>query len=678
MATTPSNPIDYLEIGRISVLRKEIDQIHGNNAHGTITTELNKRMSVIDLIPCSFTVPYGTAIENFNAADLKPTIEYTKAIEFYQKVCAGYGLEAYEFLRIYLTDLTTVTDDMQSEYQKNILDETLDSVTSSRIGQMFQTKYNLGESLGTNEPGRAESILSQIPSSNLKTIINAVDEVLTHGSRVSFPKIWSNSTFNPNLQCVIKLVSPYGHPKAINEFIIKPLSYLLILLTPSTTNGLTTHRPQYLTLKSYGLSNLTLCQPKAISIRRGGDDTSYNAFKQPLSIEISLQFEAVTEGFACFDDVNNPEEKIFDSTNNIGIKSFEDDFSQPSAIFPTLKSMVNSFRPFGYKEETTTTSQVKTSSFFGPINSEDTVPVLATLATAAVGLAALNAATSNTSPSDISYDPDNNGINFTVPTTSNNIEIQLISDNEETTTLIYDLNSFTPDSYFSGISITNENISLLFNDDYLEDKTYSVKLRDLSGLTPGAWSEDILITSGVSDPNLSVNIYPSSLSYTDNYRWSVENSLGITSGPFLSGYTNSKKFESGDYTLNVVDLAGNTITSKNITISDTFTNSQIYITQQTGNISNINLDTSLQENNFKFILVSDTSQSDFVEKTIEDLTFDDLEVGKYYIIVQYNNSEVSYLNESITNSITIEDNISKSLSITIDDLNLKITDLQVI
>jgi len=45
--------------------------------------------------------------------------------------------------------------------------------------------------------------------------------------------------YSGNLSVNIRLVSPYGHPKAVKEFILKPLSYLLLLAAPQTTNGVT-------------------------------------------------------------------------------------------------------------------------------------------------------------------------------------------------------------------------------------------------------------------------------------------------------------------------------------------------------------------------------------------------------------------------------------------------------
>lgn len=355
---TETQKDEYLEVGRISKMRSEIDQ------GGIISDQLKKRMSVIDIIPCLFRVNYGSMLggELTLTDKFKPTVEYKKSIDDFASTQWSYGLKPYAFLRMYLTDMTSSSDDMTNEYGKNIIDAGLDSLTSGKLGQFAKTIFNAAQSSGTSTPHIGDVIKKGGTSfdydvtSNVKNNINIAQDILTHGSRISFPKIWNSSSYSPNLSCVVKLVSPYGHPKAVNEFIIKPLAYLLILLSPTTTQGITTNRPNYLTLKSYGLSNMTLCYPRQLTIRRGGDDSSYNSFLQPMTVEVSMTFEAVTEGFACFSLPSNSSSdtelhsdgQIFSGTEPLSVKDFSKDFDMPSALFPTLKSMINSFRPFGY------------------------------------------------------------------------------------------------------------------------------------------------------------------------------------------------------------------------------------------------------------------------------------------------------------------------------------------
>jgi hypothetical protein len=274
--------------------------------------------------------------------------------------------------------MTSATDSMSNDYMKSVLDDSINSLTQSKVGQLFSKVQKTAQSTGS---GDKNTIIDNIVNAANSVGINFVSEILTnsntkfatdiltHGSRISFPKIWNSGSYSPNLNCNIKLVSPYGHPKAIHEFIIKPIAYLLILLSPTTKHGITTERPNYITLKSYGLSNLTLCYPRSIDIRRGGDDSSYNIYKQPLTVDVNLTFEAVTEGFACFKNFDgrdtseqHPEYGIFTPGSEISLKKFDDDYDLPGALFPTLKSIVNSFRPFGYEATGSTSTPTNTPS----------------------------------------------------------------------------------------------------------------------------------------------------------------------------------------------------------------------------------------------------------------------------------------------------------------------------
>jgi len=350
------------EIGKISKLRSEIDPSQDTSKN--ISEQLKNRMSVIDLIPCSFKVNLSTALkpeENDFTKAFIPTIKYKDAVNDFIYMLLSYGLESCDFLRLYLTDMTASTDELSNTYDKNVIDSTIDTLTSSTAANYLLKLFNLRQSLGASSPngkdGFVVKLLDKLShqaamelSPKMKSGLHLAEDVLSHGTKITFPKIWNGSDYSPNLSCNIKLVSPYGHPKAINEFIIKPFCYLMILLSPTTTQGVTINRPNYLTLKSYGLNNFSLCYPKSMSIRRGGDDSSYNQYCQPMTVDINLTFETVTAGFACFKNFNDqkhPEADLFGGDNELSTQDFEKDFTQPNSMFPTLKSMVNSFRPKG-------------------------------------------------------------------------------------------------------------------------------------------------------------------------------------------------------------------------------------------------------------------------------------------------------------------------------------------
>jgi hypothetical protein len=359
MADTPEYNA-YTEIGKIPKLRKEIDQSHSDKPKtDNVSDELKKRMGIIDLIPCVFNLLSGLELTKDALTNaFKPNIKYELPCEDFIKVQREYGfIDPTSFLRVYLTDSTTVQETISNSYTKNILDDTLNSISSSKLGQLFKNSFQAFESLGST--GRGSNIANKALSKEVQAtpvgnVATQMLDVVTHGSRISFPKIWAGTDYSPSLTCNLKLMSPYGHPDAIAKFIIEPLGRLMLLLAPRTYTGLTTQRPSFVALKSYGMSVMNICSPSVLEIRRGGDDNSYNEYKQPLTVDIAMTFDSVCEGFAVFgnhsdDPVENPDKDIFKPELENLTKDFQYDFiTKPNAYFSTMRTMVNSFRPFNF------------------------------------------------------------------------------------------------------------------------------------------------------------------------------------------------------------------------------------------------------------------------------------------------------------------------------------------
>jgi hypothetical protein len=379
-------PEAYTEIGKIPKLRKKIDQSHTDTPRSdNVSLELKKRMGIIDLIPCNFDLTQGLdlSLEAIIKA-FKPTIKYMGACVNFERIQEEYGFKKpSSFLRVYLTDSTTVQETISNSYTKNIIDDTLNSLTSTKLGQLFKGTFRSVSSLGHDDPGSNinGSMVSKVASAiglgeGVSKVAEGLSEVLTHGSRISFPKIWAGTEYNPSLTCNIKLMSPYGHPDAIAKFIIEPLGRLMLLLAPRTYSGLTTQRPNFVALKSYGMANMNICSPSVLEIRRGGDDNSYNQYKQPLTVDIAMTFDSVCEGFAAFvnyDDENNPNpDKGLFTPDGKTIEYFQDEFEvKPNAYFSTMRTMVNSFRPFNPEPESTSTTRGQQTTSLGSSGNEN-------------------------------------------------------------------------------------------------------------------------------------------------------------------------------------------------------------------------------------------------------------------------------------------------------------------
>lgn len=667
-------PDGCLDIGRIANIRSDIDQGF------TISKLLKLKMNVVDLIPCNFDVDYSSMLkfeDNKLKIDFSPEIKYKKPVANYISACTSYGLRGYEFLRLHLTDISTVSDDMSNEYTKSIIDDAFNSVTSSRVGQLFQNFNKAKEAMGKSEAGNvgfSDHLKVLGLNENSSAVVDLAANIITHGSRVAFPKIWSNNSYSPNLNCVIKLVSPYGHPKAVNEFIIKPLSYLMILFSPSTSEGLITHRPSYFTLKSYGLSNLTLCYLSQLNIRRGGDDSSYNSFNQPLTVEISLTFNSVTEGFACFAEGSSSstsqhkEKDILKGEDSIALKTFEDDFDQPNALFPTLKSMINSFRPYKYvaKSQSTesvsnltsqTSSQVSTQVSGGVINELPREELIFSSKLVTTTFDAISSV-------DISVSDETIVVFTPVDSNSSIFEFQIITDSDITQTKVIDINNFTSDSDIEYLKKTEDgNIVIKFKSSTVSKV---MKIRNITVDILGMWSEDIIVNNNEDIINLSTSIIPSYKGYTENIRWQLIDDKNNTYGPYMGFPENGKSIPNNDYNLQVLDLTGDIKYEENITISDNKLIKQIVLNETHSNLkTTFNIPQDYNIDDFSYYLISDFDETSLVEcYNNQENTFVN---GKYYYLVKYKDQIIPKLNSDIDTSIIIDqDIVQKTININND------------
>ena len=257
-------------------------------------------MNIIDVIPCSYKI-------NFNNTDSTGLKGYLPQISYdtdYSALCEYYGLPSALGLRLYGTDDTTAADSFSNKSKPNFFQSIVNKASSSM--QNFQDVLSSLDSSAVSETTTwgANKLKSFVHTGNdkvnglLKNSVDLLADVVAAGHKISLPGIWSDSTFSPNFTTTLKLVSPYGHPLAIKQFIIKPLMYLLLLTTPGSDDGISYGRPLFCTVQGYGLSTIPVGQISDISLRRGGANSSFNIYRQPLTIDVSIQFSNLVEGFA--------------------------------------------------------------------------------------------------------------------------------------------------------------------------------------------------------------------------------------------------------------------------------------------------------------------------------------------------------------------------------------------
>jgi len=284
--------------------------------------------------------------------------------KFYDS-CDHYGLPPGHFLRIFSTEETNASDQLTNSLDNNWFQDTINQ-QSKRL-QNLRQMVNSFDQTGSKKASNAINDLMQGGADALKdfisqyetdsdisdTLINAAGkaasvalDVIGKGHRVSLPKIWNESTYSPNLIVNLKLISPYGHPAAIKEFIIKPLMYLLILASPETSDGISYGHPTFVTVKAYGLGYSPIGIISDLTLRRGGNDLTFNIFKQPLSISISLNIDFATTGFAHYlkdPKFSAPEKGMFHESDLLESDSCQGD--NPLATVPTLGHIIRSLKP---------------------------------------------------------------------------------------------------------------------------------------------------------------------------------------------------------------------------------------------------------------------------------------------------------------------------------------------
>lgn len=389
-------------IGNTLILPNRIDN------HGRVSKYQRRNMRVVDMIPVDFQFLGNklSNLKKLSSGDFDGKMlnyTYPKAIADFQKICEKYKIhhgQNYGGIRLWLTDETSANEGFTNNFTTNLIEQGINTLgskfkTFQQIYKSFASKgsYNpleqitelgvvdkqnklknfntrfsgkeltaaqaldkkrLQSDIAAAKKARSESysaagvgflndLTSKLPV-DVEGLVKGLVGVVGRGETISFPKIWDTSDYTPTLNLNIKLVSPYGSQKAIQKFIIEPLLFLLILVSPRSKNNVTISKPSPLRIKTYGVSNINYGAVKNIQIRRGGGDSTYNKYRQPLSLNLNLQIEPLYNGFASI-QTSNP-------NDDVSIDDFADDVShiiddvRSSRSFTTLGDIIKSFRPF--------------------------------------------------------------------------------------------------------------------------------------------------------------------------------------------------------------------------------------------------------------------------------------------------------------------------------------------
>lgn len=350
---------------------------------------LSTRMGILDLYPCNYGQVYTYNLDQKKSL-FKYGIAYDHAMNKYKKMCSNYLgiINPPSALRIFLTDDTVVTDGITTSYKNNFFQEKVDKM--SNLAQNF---IDLGRSINSINYNQAvdkaisnvdSNAIGQSVNNSLNAIgldINAVESIggivdklksaasiILKGNKLSLPKIWNTSDYEPTFSISTKLFSPYGSPKAVQEFIIKPLTMLLLMAIPHTDDMISYGKPFAVTVRSWGTSYLTVGGITNITLQRGGQDSTFNIYKQPLIINVNMEFKSLVSGICAFGtdrkDTTIPiyeKQSFADVGAPISLNSNDQtiDGSRLPTLMPTLGGIIRSMQPVVFEDLSSSYSQTK-------------------------------------------------------------------------------------------------------------------------------------------------------------------------------------------------------------------------------------------------------------------------------------------------------------------------------
>lgn len=318
-----------------------------------ITNYIKKMLGVVDIIP----VDYYINLKNLSKGQ-SVAFKYDTAASKYSSLCTRYGLTAASGLRLWTTDDTVASETYSNHFTENKLMRYVNSLESFGRGM-----YDMARSFGTDTlsnklydeatklahslVNRGSSALNnyvgnsaflQFSSGFLEGLGNVATDVVLKGHHIALPQIWLDSSYSPELSLTVKLATPYGVPEAVKKYVISPLVYILLMCSAKTNDGLSYGPTQPVQVRAYGISNMNLASLNLVSVRRGGRETSYNKYKQPLQLDISLSVSPLCGGFA------SVSENFNDVTVNDALSSIND-LPGVSTGITTVGNIIKSLAP---------------------------------------------------------------------------------------------------------------------------------------------------------------------------------------------------------------------------------------------------------------------------------------------------------------------------------------------
>jgi hypothetical protein len=278
--------------------------------------------------------------------------EYERAIKHYNDLLHKFGIvdegKIVSFVRIYATDNTQFQESLNTSLTEKPINSGISSVgdtIKNLPGGKAIDAYRKASKAFYLSPAELEQMFASHKGDSIKDFIMLIADASAKGLRIDFPKVWSSTDYTRTLNLSVNLSSPYGSPKILYKWVYAPLIALILLGAPLNIYGFT-GVPLYLRVRAYGLSDIILGAIVSITFNRGGSNTLYNKYKQPMKFELTLTITDLYSQFGI--DYTFLKNRKFNSEQELTEPlHYHDNPMQVSfSSQPTLLNFISSLKPY--------------------------------------------------------------------------------------------------------------------------------------------------------------------------------------------------------------------------------------------------------------------------------------------------------------------------------------------
>lgn len=246
-------------------------------------------------------VSTGSALENWKRLVHSQILSF----EFLQESTDTKNINE---LFILCTNDSTMSEVFSNSFEMSTTEKIANQISEiniAQISQKFRKITTIDSNLGLSLLGGTTEASAGVAAAAAGIGFNGVNASMLNtlagkalGIQTALPEEWISSDYNNTLQLMIKLVSPSGDNASIQNYILKPLLFLILATAPLTVDGINFGYPMLWEVKADGLMDIQVAGISALTITRGGAETQFNKDNQPLNIDVRLTISPLVKGFA--------------------------------------------------------------------------------------------------------------------------------------------------------------------------------------------------------------------------------------------------------------------------------------------------------------------------------------------------------------------------------------------